>query len=129
MNNKKAVLSYPMSNNLGDYIQSIATKELIGKNLTEVDRENLHIYNGPKVSLIMNGWFMQNSNNWPPSNNIIPFFISFHINPVAKNNLLSKKGIEYFKKHEPIGCRDLYTQSILEKKGIKAYFSGCLTLT
>ncbi|MBU79243.1 MAG: hypothetical protein CMD29_03855 [Flavobacteriales bacterium] len=127
--NKKAILSYPMSNNLGDYIQSIATKELIGKSLIEVDRENLHTYDGPKVSLIMNGWFMQNSKNWPPSNNIIPFFISFHINPVAKNNLLSKKGIEYFKKHEPIGCRDLYTQSILEKKGIKAYFSGCLTLT
>ena len=129
MSNKKAFLSYPKSNNLGDYIQSIATKEIIGENSIGLDRENLHIYNGPNVYLIMNGWFMQNSKNWPPSDKITPFFISFHINPIAKDNLLSKKGLEYFQKHEPIGCRDMYTQNLLQKKGINSYFSGCLTLT
>ena len=30
MNRKPAVLAYPNSNNLGDYIQSIAAKQLIG---------------------------------------------------------------------------------------------------
>lgn len=129
MSNKKAFLSYPKSNNLGDYIQSIATKEIIGEDSIGLDRENLHIYNGPNVYLIMNGWFMQNSRNWPPSDKITPFFISFHINPIAKDNLLSKKGLEYFQKHEPIGCRDMYTQNLLQKKGINSYFSGCLTLT
>lgn len=129
MSNKKAFLSYPKSNNLGDYIQSIATKEIIGEDSIGLDRENLHIYNGPNVYLIMNGWFMQNSKNWPPSDKITPFFISFHINPIAKDNLLSKKGLEYFQKHEPIGCRDMYTQNLLQKKGINSYFSGCLTLT
>ena len=129
MSNKKAFLSYPKSNNLGDYIQSIATKEIIGENSIGLDRENLHIYNGPNVYLIMNGWFMQNSKNWPPSDKITPFFISFHINPIAKDNLLSKKGLEYFQKYEPIGCRDMYTQNLLQKKGINSYFSGCLTLT
>jgi hypothetical protein len=129
MSNKKAFLSYPKSNNLGDYIQSIATKEIIGEDSIGLDRENLHIYNGSNVYLIMNGWFMQNSENWPPSDKITPFFISFHINPIAKDNLLSKKGLEYFQKHEPIGCRDMYTQNLLQKKGINSYFSGCLTLT
>jgi hypothetical protein len=129
MSNKKAFLSYPKSNNLGDYIQSIATKEIIGEDSIGLDRENLHIYNGSNVYLIMNGWFMQNSRNWPPSDKITPFFISFHINPIAKDNLLSKKGLEYFQKHEPIGCRDMYTQNLLQKKGINSYFSGCLTLT
>jgi Uncharacterized conserved protein len=129
MSNKKAFLSYPKSNNLGDYIQSIATKEIIGEDSIGLDRENLHIYNGPNVYLIMNGWFMQNSKNWPPSDKITPFFISFHINPIAKDNLLSNKGLEYFQKHEPIGCRDMYTQNLLQKKGINSYFSGCLTLT
>lgn len=129
MSNKKAFLSYPKSNNLGDYIQSIATKEIIGEDSIGLDRENLHIYNGSNVYLIMNGWFMQNSKNWPPSDKITPFFISFHINPIAKDNLLSKKGLEYFQKHEPIGCRDMYTQNLLQKKGINSYFSGCLTLT
>ena len=68
-------------------------------------------------------------NNWPPSNKIIPFFISFHINPIIEKYILNKNGVEYLKKHEPIGCRDLYTKSILERNGIRAYFSGCLTLT
>ena len=33
------------------------------------------------------------------------------------------------KKYEPIGARDYGTVSILEKSGIKSYFSACLTLT
>src|SRR5690606_7942285 len=43
--------------------------------------------------------------------------------------MLSEKGIEYLKKHEPIGCRDQFTADTLNEKGIKAYFTGCLTLT
>lgn len=127
--NRSGFLSYSKSNNLGDYIQSIAAKELAGLNSVCLDREKLNIYSGPKINLIMNGWFMENSKNWPPSEQINPLFISFHINPTAKRNMLSDKGIEFFKKHEPIGCRDYYTQRILSEKGVKTYFSGCLTLT
>ena len=125
-----AVLSYPNSNNLGDFIQSIAAKhELNVKEAYELDRDQLHIYNGPKVFLIMNGWFMEEPINWPPSEKITPLFLSFHLNPTAKKNMLSAKGISYLKKHQPIGCRDYYTQNLLSGFGIKTYFSGCLTLT
>ena len=127
--NHRGFLSYPKSNNLGDYIQSIAAKELIGKKSIGADREKLNIYPGPSLNLIMNGWFMENPKNWPPSDKITPLFISFHLNPIAEKQMLSLSGIEYFKKHEPIGCRDIYTQNILAKRGIKTYFSGCLTLT
>ena len=130
MNTKqRGFLSYPESNNLGDYIQSIAVRELIGKKAIGADREKLNIYSGSSLNLIMNGWFMENSKNWPPSDKITPLFISFHLNPIAEKHMLSLSGIEYFKKHEPIGCRDFYTQNILSKRGIKTYFSGCLTLT
>ena len=130
MNTKqRGFLSYPKSNNLGDYIQSIAAKEIIGKKSIGVDREKLNIYPGPSLNLIMNGWFMENPKNWPPSDKITPLFISFHLNPIAEKQMLSLPGIEYFKKHEPIGCRDIFTQNILSKRGIKTYFSGCLTLT
>ena len=128
-NYKTAVISYPNSNNLGDYIQKIAVKHFLNENITEIDRDNLKNYFGDKTKLIINGWFMEKPNNWPPSKNIIPLFISFHINPIIKSYILNKKGVEYLKQHEPIGCRDLYTKSILEKKGVRAYFSGCLTLT
>ena len=43
--------------------------------------------------------------------------------------MLKKSGVAYFKRYEPIGCRDLNTQKMLEAKGIQAYFSNCLTLT
>ena len=128
-NYKIAIISYPNSNNLGDYIQKIAVKHFLNENITEIDRDNLKNYFGEKIKLIINGWFMEKPNNWPPSENITPLFISFHINPIIKSYILNKKGVEYLKEHEPIGCRDLYTKSILEKKGVRAYFSGCLTLT
>ena len=128
-NFKIAVISYPNSNNLGDYIQKIAAKQFLKEKTIELDRDNLKNYFGEKIKLIINGWFMEKPKNWPPSNKIIPFFISFHINPIIKSFILNKNGVEYLKKHEPIGCRDLYTKLILEKKGIRAYFSGCLTLT
>lgn len=125
-----AVLSYPNSNNLGDFIQSIAAKHQLNEKETyELDRDQLHIYNGPKVFLIMNGWFMEESKNWPPSKKITPLFLSFHLNPTAKKNMLTDNGIKYLKKHQPIGCRDYYTQKLLSKFGINTYFSGCLTLT
>ena len=51
-----AVLSYPNSNNLGDFIQSEAVKQYL-KNLVvqKLDRDQLHIYNGPNVFMFMNG--------------------------------------------------------------------------
>ena len=122
-------LTFSKSNNLGDYIQSIAALELIGENYTNLDREELDVYKGDKINLLMNGWFMEKPNRWPPAANINPLIISFHLNPIAIKQMLSKAGIEYFKKHEPIGCRDSFTQNTLSKKGIKTYFSGCLTLT
>lgn len=126
---KAAVLSYPTSNNLGDPIQSIAAEQLLAEKPTSLDRDALDSYVGAPVRLIMNGWFMEAPNRWPPAKNIQPVFISFHLNPIAAAAVLSPQGIAYFKKHQPIGCRDFYTQRILEEKGIKTMFTGCLTLS
>ena len=130
MKNKSAVLGYPDSNNLGDIIQSIAAvKLMMPEKPSRLNRDQLNNYYGPQVKLIMNGWFMEKSQNWPPSSSITPLFISFHLNPTAERGMLTAKGISYFKKHQPIGCRDYHTQKTLEKHGIKTYFSGCLTLS
>lgn len=42
---------------------------------------------------------------------------------------MTQAAIEHLKKYEPIGTRDSDTKQLLEKYGIKAYFSGCLTTT
>ena len=130
MNKTFAILSYPNSNNLGDFIQSEAAKQYLkNKIVKQIDREQLHSYDGTKVQMFMNGWFMENPNNWPPSKKINPFFLSFHLNPTSKKKMLSQKGVNFLKKHQPIGCRDIYTQKILSDCGIETYFSSCLTLT
>lgn len=126
---KAAVLTYPQSNNLGDPIQSIAAAQLLAAPVTYLDRDHLHNYKGEAVKLVMNGWFMEMPKHWPPSDAISPLFISFHLNPTAISGMVSPAGIAYFKAHEPIGCRDYHTIEILQKKGVKTYFTGCLTLS
>src|SRR5699024_6747334 len=115
--------------NIGDYIQSLAAERFIRGSVKYVDREQLHAYSGGKIKLIMNGWFMHFPENWPPAPNIEPLFISFHINPEKAKELLRAKGVDYLKQWEPIGCRDTSTVQLLKEKGIKGYYSGCLTLT
>ena len=115
--------------NAGDYIQSLAAARFLPKVDTYVNREKLNDYNGNDVKMILNGWFMHRPANWPPSDKIIPLVTSFHLNSQAKEAMLSNKSIDWFKKHEPIGCRDLYTLDLLNQAGVNTYLSGCLTST
>lgn len=125
-----SILTYNFSHqfNIGDYIQSLAAKQFLPHVDRYINREKLSDYAGPATKMIMNGWFMNHPENWPPSNLIDPLFISFHINSSAKEKLLNKDGLDYLRQHEPIGCRDLHTQQLLKQNGVKTYFSGCLTL-
>ncbi len=129
---KYGLLSYDENKrffNVGDNIQSLAAKQFLPQVDTYVNRERLAEYEGEELKLIMNGWFTHNIHNWVPSDKIDPIFVSFHMNNTAAPFMLSKNGIAYLKKHEPIGCRDQFTADTLNEKGIIAYFSGCLTLT
>lgn len=115
--------------NVGDFIQSLAAKQFLPSVDTYVDRENLDLYDGDPVKLIMNGWFMHDPTHWPPSDKISPLFVAFHLNSSIYHILEDQAVLDYFKKHEPIGCRDMMTVKKLQGKGIEAYFSACMTLT
>lgn len=126
------------TNNIGDDFQCIAAKYFLPKNADKImiDREQMNTYSGKKVNLIANGWYMHHPENWPPSKDISPLLTSIHISNVRQRNgkipmnyMFSKDSIEYMKKHSPIGCRDIFTYKMLQKKGIPSYFSGCMTLT
>ncbi len=131
MKNALLVYSHPNGNifNIGDYVQSIAARQFLPAVDYYLDRERLNEPVGDDVRLIMNGWFMHRPKNWPPSSEIKPLFVAFHLNKLAEKEMLSAEGIQYLKAHEPIGCRDHYTVSLLTERGINAYFSGCMTLT
>ncbi len=115
--------------NVGDYIQSLAAARFLPQVDQYVNREKLSKYNGEKLKLILNGWFMHHPENWPPSEQIDPLLISFHLNAQAREAMLSDAGTRWFKEHGPVGCRDLYTQEALNSVGIDTWLSGCLTTT
>lgn len=116
--------------NIGDYIQALASSQFLPHIDGFLDRdEDLKRYDGEKCKMIMNGWYMHNPVNWPPSNKIDPLFVAFHLNPLAQKEMTSKESIAYLKSHQPIGCRDKHTASLLQSYGVESYFSGCMTLT
>lgn len=126
---KYGLLEYT-TDNLGDEIQSLAAEQYLPRIDTYLKRDNLdEVESEEKIKLIMNGWFTHKPENWPPSPDIVPLFISFHIARSAADELVSQKSIDYFKKHEPIGCRDYHTRDLLSNHGVDAYFSGDLVLT
>ena len=99
MNKTFAILSYPNSNNLGDFIQSEAVKQYLkDKIVKQIDREQLHSYDGTKVQMFMNGWFMENPNNWPPSKKINPFFFIVSFESYIKKKDAFPKRSQFFKK-------------------------------
>lgn len=126
---KYGLLKYT-TNNIGDEIQSIAARQYLPRVDIYLKRDFLNqVENDQNIKLIMNGWFSHEPQNWPPSPNIEPLFVSFHISDKAEEPYTCPESIEYFSKHEPIGCRDHHTRDLLLENGIDAYFSGCLTTT
>lgn len=118
--------------NIGDYIQSLSQIHFSGaEDVVYVDKERISEFkgNGSKVRVIFNAWWMVFTKCWPPSDDISPLLLSMHISPSKAEGILSEEGVNYLKKHGPIGCRDRGTEEILKKKGVECYFSGCLTLT
>lgn len=128
---KFGVMIYPATPkyNVGDYVQSLAARQFLPQVDRFVKREELSSYDGENINMIMNGWYIHDTSAWPPSPQINPLFVSFHINSHAIDGILTDEGIAYLRKHEPIGCRDYHTERLLKEKNIKAYYSGCLTTT
>ena len=129
---KYGLLDYQLVNgkfNIGDYVQSLAAKQYLPRVDELINREKLCSYDKERTKLILNGWFMHHPENWPPAASLDVFPISFHINRPYANKMLTPNGISYLKGFPEVGCRDYWTAELLKRKGVKAYYSGCLTTT
>ena len=126
---KTGVIGCLNTKNIGDYIQTLSVIKLIDQDYKILNRESLNTYQEKARKVIINGWFMEHPHNFPPSNSLNPLFISFHISPSASKQMLNNRTINYLKKYEPIGCRDEYTQTLLQSYKVKTFLSSCITLT
>ena len=125
--------------NIGDDIQSYATKRFLPRVDYFVDRNHIDEFvpeTEEKVATILNGWFLQYTLNWPPSPYIKPLPISMHFtykdwfwDTTDRAYHLQGYGLDYLKSIEPIGCRDTHTAKLLTSKGVKNEYTGCMTLT
>jgi Capsular polysaccharide synthesis protein len=124
--------------NLGDYIQINSGLRLLSrlgvKPERYIDRDH-EIKTGPKLQaeeaplgILLNGWFKENCAEWPPHPKLAPLIFGFHLQPVRCPGLLSEASLDFLRLHQPIGCRDVYTASMLRSKGVEAFTSNCLSL-
>ena len=115
---KYGALTYK-AQNYGDDIQTIAAMRFLPKCDYFVNRDDIQ-NEKRKVKIIGNAYWDKGLGEIPDNIKMLP--ISMHLNNRTIN-------LDWLIKNQPIGCRDTATMEFLHKKGIKAYFSGCLTLT
>lgn len=123
---------YDTSVNLGDQVQSFAAEQFLPRLDAHIDRDSLNQLSGPDQTLvIMNSWFSDKPENWPPSEAVTPLFFGFHATYFngARERFVEPDSLAYLKTQEPIGCRDRGTRDWFRAHGIDAYYSKCLTLT
>lgn len=118
--------------NLGDTIQSLAVEQFLPRVDARVERDELNRVPRDEAHLVvMNGFFEPAPGHWPPSDSVCPVFFGFHMADKKHVHaaMLSDESIRYFRRHQPIGCRDQITAKFLREKGVDTYYSKCLTLT
>lgn len=133
---KYGLVVYKETDNVGDDILTYSAKRFLPHIDYIIDRENLDTFFPNEkefVSVIMNGWYLFNKFNWPPSPYIKPKFIGIHFSDNdlygIKDEYLDHVGKEYLSHYAPVGCRDNSSLAKMRERGIISYFSGCLTLT
>lgn len=122
--------------NLGDYIQTIATKNALQSIFSNINflfhnRDTLtSYYQKDKITpVVMQGWF-SHSKYFIPNNNTLPVFVGTHFAPEIYNFM--QRFISFypwFFKDKQIGCRDFETLRFCQTMGLDSYLSRCLTLT
>ena len=124
---KLGLFKYSNSTNVGDFIQTLAVAQHIDQEYELIDRDFMNEYDGDPMAVVMNGWFTDEPDNWPPSPAITPIFFGFHISRESVPLLARHKA--YFSRFAPIGCRDHATANHFKACGIDAYVTGCATMT
>lgn len=126
--------------NIGNYMQWLAIAELYNymalddNDIVKLSSKELQTYKGERLILPINYMWAQMDlcqyvvgNHVSFSDDIIPVFLGISIKQSAWE--WTEEWVKYFKRYEPIGCRDYATWKKMNELGISAYLAGCLTIT
>lgn len=112
--------------NLGDDVQALAAALVLPQVDAYVNRDRLDRVSLPQPHhAIMNSWFAVKRYRATPSASVIPYYFG---QCVGRPELLNDAWLAEWRKHQPIGVRDLHSVSLLCDHGIEAHFTGCLTM-
>lgn len=117
--------------NMGDSIQTFAVNNLFRyakikpDNIIDIPLYGKATTNEPCYLVVQGHFGRQYDLDFMDNPNIHPIFIGF----AFKDSFLLDDEIKYFKKYEPILCRDEFTKNVLKRYDVDAYISGCLTET
>ena len=117
--------------NAGDIVQTLAIDliyEQMGipkEDIIGIPMEELGSYSGEKVVLPLDGYFRYSREYpaFPTSSDIIPVFLGVY--STSKQYLKHKS---FWQNNGPVGCRDEASFSAMNKMGIEAYLTGCMTV-
>ena len=120
--------------NIGDSFQIMAVKNLYAEmnipseKIVNINWLDLNEYRGEYVVLPINLSMFINSGKQSFAD-MSPYIIPVFIGASFKHTNLDERQLSFFKKYEPIGCRDERTMQILRNNGIEAYLAGCIAAT
>ncbi|WP_425806413.1 polysaccharide pyruvyl transferase family protein [Desulfitobacterium sp. Sab5] len=121
-------------NNLGDNMQLIAIDQIYErmgipqKDIVYIDKNELSTYKGEYVILPVTMPlidYIDGGISARFSDHIVPVFLGLTL---VTDTLLPEE-VEYYRRFEPIGCRDERTLNTLRRYSIQAYLHGCITAT
>ena len=131
---------YPFAN-YGDFVQTMAIEYIYklmaipSENIHKISMDELSTYHGEKLLLPFNTFYtliVESGGGMPKlSDDIEPIFLGVTLSDNSYRQYLQgnklKESIDFFKKYEPVGCRDEYTRRLLTDNGVDAYLQGCIT--
>ena len=131
-NVKYGLLKYS-TDNVGDSIQGIAARKFLPHIDYYFERDNMDATKtkpGETVKVIINGWWGDGPENWPPlDQNLDVFPVSMYVEDRIQAEFKKPRSKALLNHYGPVGARSRGTEKFLKSIGVDSYFSGCLTLT
>ena len=121
-------------NNLGDNMQIVAIDHIYTqmgidlKDVVYIDTNELATYRGEYVILPVT-MPLVDYREGGISGRFSPYIIPVFLGLTMVKETLDPVEVAYYKKYEPIGCRDERTLNTLRKYQIRCYLHGCITVT